>query len=90
MYWNTWDQTVGEPGGSYATHPAHAIFHPISIAIALVDITAQVYTLFLMVHVAKKQLSEYRYFMMLCTARFDAVLMVEPTNLDVGPVLRRH
>ncbi|KAH7680532.1 hypothetical protein AAVH_41093 [Aphelenchoides avenae] len=66
MYWDMYDSPP-EPGGSYATHPAHAVFHAIMLAVSIVDLLLQAYTVHLMCRVATKQLREYRYFMMLCT-----------------------
>lgn len=54
------------PGGSFATHPAHAVFNQVLAVVCVVDLAVQVYTFYLMLRVATKQLSEYRFFMMLC------------------------
>ncbi|KAH7711505.1 hypothetical protein AAVH_21196 [Aphelenchoides avenae] len=66
MYWDGW-LLPPRPGGSYATHPAHAVFHGITLGVSVVDLLLQAYTVNLMWRVAAKQLREYRYFMMLCT-----------------------
>ena len=66
MYWDKFDSQP-EPGGSYATQPAHAVFHAIMLGVSIVDLLLQAYTVHLMLRVATKQLREYRYFMMLYT-----------------------
>lgn len=66
MYYYAWDAPP-IPGGSYATHPAHAIFHNVLIVIASLGVVLQSYTVFLMLRVAKSELNEYRYFIMLST-----------------------
>lgn len=68
MYWDTWD---GPPrtGGSYAAHPAHAVFHWILFAVSVVDVALHAYTLYLMLRVATKQLKEYRLFLALSAVR---------------------
>lgn len=65
MYWYSWEEPP-QPGGSFATHPAHDVFHVVLTAICVVDLALQAYTFYLMLKVATKQLNEYRYFMMLC------------------------
>lgn len=57
----------GRPGGSYATHPAHGVFHEVFIVITSVDLFLQAYTVYLMLRVAKSELNEYRYFMIFST-----------------------
>lgn len=77
------------PGGSFATHPAHAVFHEVLAAVCVVDLVIQVYTFYLMLRVATKQLSEYRFFMMLCTvgtgSRAGCALGLEPRHSLVPP-----
>lgn len=67
MYWYWFDQAP-VPGGSLATHPAHGVFHQVLAIVCVADLALQAYNFYLMLRVARKQLSEYRL-MMLCTVR---------------------
>ncbi|KAH7712539.1 hypothetical protein AAVH_20140 [Aphelenchoides avenae] len=69
MYYYSWDKNIPPlPGpGSYATHPAHEVFHVILTSITTINLSLQAYTFYLMLRVATTQLNEYRYFMMLST-----------------------
>ncbi|KAH7712538.1 hypothetical protein AAVH_20139 [Aphelenchoides avenae] len=84
MYYYSWDDRPLPGPGSYATHPAHEIFHIILTVVTTISLILQVYTFYLMLRVARTQLNEYRYFMMLSTT-WDVCL-----TLTLGFAIQPH
>ncbi|KAH7718173.1 hypothetical protein AAVH_14376, partial [Aphelenchoides avenae] len=84
MYYYSWVEPPLPGPGSYATHPAHEIFHVILTVITTINLVLQAYTFYLMMRVARTQLNEYRYFMMLSTT-WDVCL-----TLTLGFAVQPH
>ncbi|KAH7718175.1 hypothetical protein AAVH_14378 [Aphelenchoides avenae] len=84
MYYYTWGKPPLPGPGSYATHPAHEVFHVILTVVTSVNLLLQVYTFYLVLRVARTQLNEYRYFMMLSTT-WDTCL-----TLTLGFAIQPH